>query len=450
MSGNKIPKSLLIVLGCGGASLLVVGGIVALMMAQKPDIGRIVASATKEETSLGEDEKNPSETEGNGPSETDESDPSSGEGSDPSEADGNDPSDVGGNGPEGADGQETIETDGNDPSGTDLEDPFAFSGKHEKDKEDYYWYDPETGNHMVISDVKIIEEYFPDERFREIVAERFDLDHNCYLERGESFQVTKIRVSEEGIESLAGIEFFPMLRGLYCDRNELTELVITDANPRLETLCCQNNRLEKLEVSQAGELCVLYCEINELKELDLSFNYLLEDAICYGNDLDIVKVWGPDTCMYLSTDPGKIESTKGFRVNHAVRIDEESFPDPILRERLLMYDDETDIGYVTNTEDGYILADFLPSLDVSGCSLKDLEGLEIFSNIWQLDCCNNELTDPDLSIFPRLKILYCIGNPFEKLDVSNNPDLERIVLDEKVELIGAGANLEINPDVGSD
>ncbi|MBO4390934.1 MAG: hypothetical protein J5825_08750, partial [Lachnospiraceae bacterium] len=84
MSGNKIPKSLLIVLGCGGASLLVVGGIVALMMAQKPDIGRIVASATKEETSLEEDEKNPSETEGNGPSETDESDPSSGEGSDPS------------------------------------------------------------------------------------------------------------------------------------------------------------------------------------------------------------------------------------------------------------------------------------------------------------------------------------------------------------------------------
>ena len=145
---------------------------------------------------------------------------------------------------------------------------------------------------------------FPDAAFRKYVK-RFDLNGSGGLNQEEIKAVTEISVSNSGIQSLKGIEFFTSLKTLYCAQNLLsgldvsknTKLVYLDCgdnkltsldiskNTRLQSLLCYKNQLKTLNVSKNTKLKMLECSDNLLKKLDVSRNTALEQLYCSGNQL---------------------------------------------------------------------------------------------------------------------------------------------------------------------
>ena len=59
-----------------------------------------------------------------------------------------------------------------------------------------------------------------------------------------------------------------------------------------------------------------------------------------------------------------------------------------------------------------------------GQPIKSLKGIEYFTEIWELTCCYNNLTEIDLSHNTKLEYLNCHHNKLKELDVSGLPLLE--------------------------
>ena len=141
---------------------------------------------------------------------------------------------------------------------------------------------------------------FPDRIFREYVAENIDKNQDGLLSAEEIAAVTKLDVSllsrldsagvsatelsQYGIASLQGIEFFTALEVLNCSVNKLTELDVSK-NTKLKELECYSNQLKTLDISENINLELLNCSINQLTELDISKNVNLKIIHCISNQL---------------------------------------------------------------------------------------------------------------------------------------------------------------------
>ena len=68
---------------------------------------------------------------------------------------------------------------------------------------------------------------------------------------------------------------------LYCNENQLTQLDVSD-NTDLSFLECHNNQLTQLDISKNTDLVRLFCYNNQLIQLDVSKNTKLSFLECYG------------------------------------------------------------------------------------------------------------------------------------------------------------------------
>ncbi len=89
-------------------------------------------------------------------------------------------------------------------------------------------------------------------------------------------------ISNKGIKDLSGIENLPRLNYLYCENNEITE-INSELVPYLYQLICADNKIEKLDLSRWEYLVYLDCNNNLLTELDVSDNKYLENLWCANN-----------------------------------------------------------------------------------------------------------------------------------------------------------------------
>lgn len=130
------------------------------------------------------------------------------------------------------------------------------------------------------TDVPIDNMTFPDATFLKYVG-KFDKNGDGRLSESERNAVKEIVVnadsfnSQTKITSLAGIEYFPNLTVLECERNSLTSLNVTK-NTKLQELNCDRNQLQSLDVSQNKELTKLQCRYNQLPGLDVTKNTNLQ------------------------------------------------------------------------------------------------------------------------------------------------------------------------------
>ena len=134
-----------------------------------------------------------------------------------------------------------------------------------------------------MADVKINVTNFPDAKFRSY------LFSNSYGKDGvltdeEIARITTIVVSDMGIQSMKGIEFFPELKILSCNINDLTSLDVSK-NTKLIKLFCDRNKLKTLDVSKNTVLEMLECGGNLLMTLDLSKNPRLTYLYCSQNQI---------------------------------------------------------------------------------------------------------------------------------------------------------------------
>lgn len=93
------------------------------------------------------------------------------------------------------------------------------------------------------------------------------------------------------------------------------------------------------------------------------------------------------------------------------------FPDPAFETKLREIIEKPK-GELTKED-----VEHIDSLSLDGCFIKDLTGIELFTDLKYLSCCYNELTSIDLSANTELLELYCDCNDLTQLDLSRNVKL---------------------------
>ena len=167
---------------------------------------------------------------------------------------------------------------------------------------------------------------FPDEAFRNyllnenlyVTSIKIDQDGDHKLSETERNAVDTIYVEEgydgQKLTSLQGIEFFPNLRYLYCDENNLTSLNVSK-NKKLEELYCDENNLNSLDVSQNTALLDLICSQNNLTSLDVGNNAALINLVCWKNQLTSLDVSNNPELKFLNCEQNQLTSLNVEKTN---------------------------------------------------------------------------------------------------------------------------------------
>ena len=137
--------------------------------------------------------------------------------------------------------------------------------------------------------IAINEKNFPDENFRDYVAEEWDKNRDKYFSPSEIANAKWISCDNKEISNLKGIEFFTNIWLLECYYNNLTTIDLSH-NKNLSYINCHHNQLNELDVSGLPLLETFYCGHNALPSIDVSKNEKLEDFDCQDNHLDTLDV----------------------------------------------------------------------------------------------------------------------------------------------------------------
>lgn len=156
-----------------------------------------------------------------------------------------------------------------------------------------------------MADVKINVTNFPDAKFRSYLLSN-SYGKDGVLTDEEIARITTIVVSDMGIQSMKGIEFFPELKILSCNINDLTSLDVSK-NTKLIKLFCDRNKLKTLDVSKNTVLEMLECGGNLLMTLDLSKNPRLTYLYCPNNQLTSLDVSKNPRLTYLYCSQNQIK-----------------------------------------------------------------------------------------------------------------------------------------------
>ena len=92
------------------------------------------------------------------------------------------------------------------------------------------------------NDININEQNFPDVKFRDFLTNQY-YGKDGIIDEDEIKNIKSMSLSNRGIKSLKGIEFFTALTDLSCDENSLTSLDVSQ-NTSLKKLRADNNRLK--------------------------------------------------------------------------------------------------------------------------------------------------------------------------------------------------------------
>lgn len=107
-----------------------------------------------------------------------------------------------------------------------------------------------------------------------------------------------------------------------------------------------------------------------------------------------------------------------FAAEGEVAVDEAHFPDELFRQYVALKVDADGNGSLSEEE---ILKTDWISIENSG--VADLTGIEIFTELSNLNCGGNQLTKLDVRHNTKLERLICSDNQLAELDLSSNPGL---------------------------
>lgn len=235
------------------------------------------------------------------------------------------------------------------------------------------------------ADVEINETNFPDENFRNwVLSQEYGADG--VLTDEEIAGIITIEVSNLGIKSLKGIEYFTALTELHCIYNQLTSLDVSGCTA-LTRLYCYLNQLTSLDVSKNNALEYLYCYGNPLNTLDVSKNTALKELDCVNNQLTSLDV-SKNTAL----------TKLDCRINQITELD--------LSKNTAL----TMLNCYQNQ---------LTKLNVSGCTALE-----------SITCYGNQLTELDVSGLTALIGLSCSMNQITSLNVSGCAALTELSCDK--------------------
>lgn len=150
---------------------------------------------------------------------------------------------------------------------------------------------------------------FPDDAFREVISDYYDLNEDGYLNESEIAAVTIMPLTayaEDDILTLDGIEKFTSLKSLYAGDLGIEDASALEGSTSLQTLIINGNELLSLDISGNTALTTLRCQANSyldslvlntvievlqcdncaLTELNISGCTALSTLICHNNELE--------------------------------------------------------------------------------------------------------------------------------------------------------------------
>ena len=140
------------------------------------------------------------------------------------------------------------------------------------------------------------------------------------------------------------------------------------------------------------------------------------------------------------SEPVIDQQDAAFSPFDAVDIDETNFPDATFRTYVASLDADHDDKLSPGEAEG------VTSIDQKSKGIKDLKGIEYFSNLEELDISDNELTALDLHENTKLKKLNCSQNSLKSMNIRGCDVLEEFICDQNPALsevyIGECALLE--------
>ncbi|MCK5741049.1 MAG: T9SS type A sorting domain-containing protein [Chlorobi bacterium] len=152
--------------------------------------------------------------------------------------------------------------------------------------------------------------YVPDDNFEQSLIDlgydSGELDDSVATKNIEN--VKALEISGRSITDLTGIQDFTSLEELYCHKNSLTNLDVSQ-NTNLNTLYCYTNQLAEIDVSNLTLLQYLLCGANELSEIKFSDNHPHFISLnCHTNNITSLDLTNLSGLLWLICYDNKIGS----------------------------------------------------------------------------------------------------------------------------------------------
>lgn len=201
-----------------------------------------------------------------------------------------------------------------------------------------------------------------------------------------------------------------------CLSNQLTDIDVTK-NQKLIALWCSLNQITTLDLSKNTSLSAIYCNDNKLSSLNLkngNNKSIANTSINLTNNesLNCILV---DDALYSNANWANLkDASAGFSTVDCSLVT--AIPDPAFEAKLI------DLGIDNDGTNGTVLNSSISSLltlNVSNSAIKDLTGIEGFTNLKNLDCSANLISNLNLSQNKLLATLDCNNNKLLSLNLQN-------------------------------
>ncbi len=253
------------------------------------------------------------------------------------------------------------------------------------------------------ADVAINATNFPDPIFRDYVKTKIMGNANATtLTTAKINSTYDIYVSNKGISSLKGIEYFTEVVEIRAGHNNLTTLDVSNLS-KLRWLDLGLNNIASIDLSHNTELEFLW--IGKMKNINLNKNAELVFLNITGSELTSLDLSNNNMLSYviLKDQPNLVSLTLPIAplALKAIRV----VDCPLLNS--------LDVSRYTNLE----------TLEYTGNGFKYVD-VSDNSELLCLNCHDNSLTSIDVSNNPKLKVLDCHNNLLTSLELSNNTSLK--------------------------
>ena len=297
--------------------------------------------------------------------------------------------------------------------------------------------------------------YFPSFPFRDVVGMACDKNEDEWYSKAELESVKTIDAHSCGITDLTGVELLTNLETFDCQNNSIKEMDLSK-NTKLAYLYCNDNELTDIDLSKNKALKTLSCQGNKCSVLDVSnlpkLNFL--DAaseslkgICFDGSTMLEKVYKEATPEYLGSENGPVVvyQMPGYYlcfnsgIDFGIPINKAYFPNDNFREFVAEKVDPDKNGVLTDAE-----IKTIKTIKADAIGAEDITGIEYFTELTELSCCDNAILVLDLSKNTKLESLECYENYIFSLDFSNNKELIYLdCSDSAMEKLNVSKNLKL-------
>lgn len=244
-----------------------------------------------------------------------------------------------------------------------------------------------------------------DENFKKILLENGEINVN----NDDNIQISEavayggvIDIANQNINNVEGLDYFKNITGLYCNNNNLVNLNLSK-NINLQTLNCANNKLGLLNIANGNNANMTL--FNATNNFDLQ---------CINVDKGFVppSSWSKDD-----------SAAYNELCENAIVVD---IPDVNFKNSLLAD------GLINLNGDQEIQLSEAIQTDVINCpdkNIKSLKGIEAFERLRALVCSNNKLTSINLQYNSNIKSVSLGNNQITSADFSKNSILQRVQID---------------------